>query len=150
MSTGRLYKPSKNTLLVFDGDCAFCTTWVHRLEAALPYFPHATPWQWLDLDQHGLSLDDVAEYAWLITPRHHYAGHLAFAAVLRLQPTMGWRFLGNLMRTPPFSWAAAAGYQLIARNRHRLPGGTPECALPRPTENTPIAPRPSESGSSAA
>ncbi len=133
---GDLYKPSKGILLVFDGDCAFCTTWVHRLEAVLPYFPKASPSQWLDLDHYGLSLADVTEYAWLITPRHHYAGHLAFAALLRLQPGIGWRFLGNLMRTAPFSWVAAAGYQFIARNRHRLPGGTPACALPRPSESS--------------
>ena len=40
--------------------------------------------------------------------------------------------MGQLLVTPPFSWAAALGYTLIARFRHRLPGGTAACALPRP------------------
>jgi predicted DCC family thiol-disulfide oxidoreductase YuxK len=121
---------SRGPLLVFDGDCAFCTTSVDKLEELLPTFPEAQPWQWLDIDALGLSKDDVTHYAWVLTGGHHYGGHLAFSALLRMQPTFGWRFLGNLLRTPPFSAAAAVGYQLIARNRSRLPGGTPACALP--------------------
>lgn len=126
-----LSKPSNSVLLVFDGDCAFCTTWVTRLKRLLPRFPEATPWQWLDLDALGLTEHDVTHYAWLITPRHHYAGHLAFSALLRMQPRFGWRFVGTLLATAPFSWAAAVGYYVIARYRHRLPGGTPACAMPR-------------------
>ena len=128
-----LLEPSQKPLLIFDGDCAFCTTWVRRLERWLPIFPEALPWQWLDLDQYGLTPDDVARYAWYLTPRHQFGGHLAFSALLRSQRTLGLRFLGRLLATPPFSWAAAVGYTLIARYRHLLPGGTPACALPRPT-----------------
>lgn len=128
-------KRSGENLLVFDGDCAFCTTWVNRLQAALPYFPPTSPWQWLDIDALGLSLEDVDEYAWLVTPNHQYAGHLALSALLRLQRGFGWRFLGHLIATPPFSLVAAVGYQWIARNRHRLPGGTPACAMgPAPAD----------------
>ncbi len=124
--------PVTRALLVFDGDCAFCTTWVNRLEAALPVFPRATPWQWIELDQYALSRDDVDQYAWVIAPGHQYAGHLALSALLRMQPVAGLRFLGHLLATPPFSLAAALGYRFIAANRSRLPGGTPACALPRP------------------
>jgi predicted DCC family thiol-disulfide oxidoreductase YuxK len=120
------------TLLVFDGDCAFCTTWVNRLEALLPVFPRSTPWQWIELDQYALSRDDVDRYAWVITPGHQYGGHLAFSALLRMQPRPALRFLGHLLATPPFSFVAALGYRFIAANRSRLPGGTPACALPRP------------------
>lgn len=124
------WEPSRGPLLVFDGDCAFCTTAVNRLKELLPRFPEAQPWQWLELNALGLTRDDVTQYAWLLTGQHHYGGHLAFAALLRMQPGIGWRFLGNLMRTAPFSAVAAVGYQLVSRNRSRLPGGTPACALP--------------------
>ena len=117
---------------MFDGDCAFCTTAVNRLRAILPVFPRSSPWQWLEIDDYGLSANDVTQYAWVLTPDRQFAGHLAFSALLRMQPTIGWRFLGHLMATPPFSLAAALGYYLVARNRHRLPGGTPACAMPRP------------------
>lgn len=118
-------------LLVFDGDCAFCTTWVNRGKRMLRAFPEAQPWQWLDLDDLGLSLHDVTHFAWYLGEGTRERGHAAAAAVLRLQPGVGWRFLGHLLVTPPFSWAARLAYAFVARFRHRLPGGTPACALPR-------------------
>ena len=118
---------------MFDGDCAFCTTWVGRLERRLPEFPEAQPWQWLDLDELGLTRHDVTHYAWYLADGRRLRGHAAFSGLLRAQRSVGWRFLGHLLVTPPFSWVAAVGYSFIARFRHRLPGGTPACALPRPT-----------------
>jgi hypothetical protein len=37
--------------------------------------------------------------------------------------------LGWLLLTPPFSWAGAAGYPIVARYRHKLPGATAACAV---------------------
>lgn len=122
----------ENTVLIFDGDCAFCSLWVERLRAALPVFPVSTPWQWIDLDDYALTRDDVAKAAWLVTPTQQFAGHLAFSAILRSQPTVGWRFLGHLIATEPFNSICALGYRFVARYRHRLPGGTPACAVRKP------------------
>ena len=130
VSNAPLSKPSSETLLIFDGDCSFCTTWVNRLEAALPTFPPSTPWQWIDIGEYALTPEDVAKYAWVVTPGGHYAGHLAASALLRMQPHFALRFLGHLIATPPFSWISAVAYGWISKNRHRLPGGTPACALP--------------------
>ena len=132
MPDRRPTEAASRALLVFDGDCAFCTTWVNRLEASLPTFPRTTPWQWIELDDYALSRDDVDQFAWVITPSHQYAGHLALSALLRMQPTASLRFLGHLLATPPFSLVAALAYRVVAANRSRLPGGTPACALPRP------------------
>lgn len=118
-------------LLVFDGDCAFCTTWVRRLQSVLARFPAAQPWQWLDLQELGLSVADVTSYAWLLVGEQRFRGHAAFAALLRMQPRWSLRFAGRLLVTPPFSWGAVIGYAAIARFRHRLPGGTAACAMPR-------------------
>lgn len=123
---------NRSPLLVFDGDCRFCTTWVNRLASWLPRFPESVPWQWADLDALGLTSDDVRDFAWYLTPQHSYAGAMALAALLRAQPRIGLRFVGHLLATPPFSIVAALGYNVIAKHRHRLPGGTPACALPRP------------------
>ena len=121
------------TILIFDGDCAFCTLWVNRLQAILPVFPESTPWQWIDLDDYALTRDDVEKAAWFVTPTRQFAGHMAFSALLRIQPNFGWRFLGHLIATEPFSTIASLGYRFVARFRHRLPGGTPACAM-RPSE----------------
>lgn len=56
------------------------------------------------------------------------AGHAAIARLL-IDAGGRWSIPGRIMLVPPFSWLAAAGYRLTAANRHRLPGGTAECAL---------------------
>jgi predicted DCC family thiol-disulfide oxidoreductase YuxK len=113
--------------LIYDGDCAFCTLWVNRLRGWLPAFPPTQTSQSAPLEALGLSVDDVENYAWYITPTHQYAGHLAGSALLRAQPRVGLRILGALIALPPLSWVAGVVYWLVARFRHRLPGGTPSC-----------------------
>lgn len=108
------------------------------LESTLPAPPHSIPYQWADEDELGVSAAEAAERVWLIeTDRrgrmHQYGGYLAVSVLLRRQPGFGYRFIGILMDTPPFSFVSGLGYTLIARYRHRLPGGTPACAAgPRP------------------
>ena len=119
------------SLLVYDGDCAFCTLWVTRLSARLPDFPRVTTSQAADLDELGLSDEDVRDYAWLLTPTRHLAGAAAFAGLLKGQRRWGWRFMGHLLDTWPLSVLADLGYRLVARFRHRLPGSTASCEIPR-------------------
>ncbi|MCU1523404.1 MAG: hypothetical protein JWO18_298 [Microbacteriaceae bacterium] len=129
MPTPSLSKTTKEALLVFDGDCGFCTTAVRWLERTLPVMPAAKPYQWTDLDALGLTTAEASARVWLVTDSHQYGGHLAVSALLRYQPNPLWRFGGWMLATPPFSLAAALGYSLVARYRHLLPGGTPACAV---------------------
>ena len=130
-----LSKTTKEALLIFDGDCGFCSSSVNWLAKNLRVMPEAQPWQFLDLDEYGLTASEASERVWLVTPGRgnrlgkQYGGHLAVSALLRHQPQFGVRLLGWIMRTPPFSLFAAAGYAVIARYRHKLPGGTPACAV---------------------
>lgn len=124
--------------LVFDGDCGFCTSSVDWLARTLPAMPKSIPFQWAPLEDLGLTLDETKDRVWLVTTDrtgrlHQYGGYLAVSTLLRHQPHRGWRFLGILLDTPPFSLAAGAGYALVARFRYLLPGGTPACKM-RPTE----------------
>ena len=114
-------------VLIYDGDCAFCTLWVNRLRDWLPSFPTAKTSQSIAIEDYALSTHDVENFAWYITQSHQYAGHLATSALLRAQPVFSLRLLGWLLATWPISWLAAGAYSLIARFRHKLPGGTPTC-----------------------
>lgn len=116
-------------MLIYDGDCGFCTSAARWITRIVPAAPDAQPYQFLDLDQYGLTEDDCAERVWLVTPTTQYGGHLAVAALLRHQPTSPWRTLGWLATVPPWSWTAAAAYALVARYRYLLPGGTPACQI---------------------
>jgi predicted DCC family thiol-disulfide oxidoreductase YuxK len=117
--------------LVFDGDCAFCSSSVRWLTAHLAEMPPATPWQWANLESLGLTEQLARERVWFVTDSGQYGGHLALAQLLKQQRQAGWRLVGWLLRTPPFSFVARLGYFLVARYRYRLPGGTPACKMPR-------------------
>lgn len=121
-------------ILVFDGDCGFCTMtaqWVAaRLDSA-----DVEPWQSLDLDALGLTEQQVSTAAYWVEPgRPPQRGHDAVAAALQ---AMGWpwRGLGEAITRPPLSWLAAPTYEVVAANRGRLPGSTPACRLDPPPES---------------
>jgi len=119
-------------LLVYDGDCSFCSSSVRWLVSYWSGPQQAVPWQHLsagDLERLGLSLDDVRRAVWWVDPSGGRSrGHLAIARALRA--THGWpSVVGQVLVVPPFRWLAAVAYRLIARWRHRLPGGTPACRM---------------------
>ncbi len=116
-------------LLVFDGDCGFCTASAHWIQRRLPDNVEVEPWQSLDLDQLGLTEHDVTTAAWWIDDQDaKHRGHVAIGRALIASGGV-WGAMGRLVTTPPLSWLARPGYWLIARNRHRLPGATDSCRL---------------------
>ncbi len=122
------------SVLIFDGDCGFCTTAARRLEGLLATGlddPLITPWQFTDLAAYGVTAERATrEVLWVDRDGGVFGGAAAFARWLRAAPGLR-RWLGVVLDAPLIRRAAAVGYRLIARNRHRLPGGTPACALPR-------------------
>ncbi len=119
-------------ILVYDGDCGFCTSSARWVAARAGDRIDVKPWQALDLDQLGLTEAEVTSAAYVVEPdRTRLAGHRAVAATLS---TLGWPWkpLGWVMARPPVSWLAAPVYRAVAANRYRLPGATDACRLDRP------------------
>ena len=116
-------------VLIFDGDCGFCTSTARFIAArsTTPIEIHA--WQLVNVTQFGLTEAETARRVYFVTGGEAFGGHLALAQVLWLQRGIGWKALGWLMTVPPTCWLASVGYALVARFRHRLPGGTPACAV---------------------
>ena len=87
------------------------------------------PWQRL-LDGRKAELElagvDVARSAWWIDGARVEGGSRAVAFALMAAPGP-WAVAGRILIVPPVSWVAPMGYRLVARYRHRLPGGTPAC-----------------------
>lgn len=130
--------------LVFDGDCAFCTTtamWLQRhLARHDGHDALLTPWQFTDLAALGTTTDRArSEVLWVTSQGEVSGGAEAFATWL-VHRGGAYGVGGRLIRLPVIRTIAAAGYRLIARNRHRLPGGTPACALPPPGGPSPPQP----------
>jgi predicted DCC family thiol-disulfide oxidoreductase YuxK len=115
-------------VLVFDGDCAFCTNCVHALERIGPR-ARIVAWQLTDLPALGLTEQQAAAAVqWVGADGNVRSGHEAIAAAL-ISAGGIWGGLGRLLLAPGASWIAARAYRLVAANRYRLPGGTPACAL---------------------
>jgi predicted DCC family thiol-disulfide oxidoreductase YuxK len=118
-------------ILVFDGDCGFCTSSAHWVELHARSPINAVPWQRLDLNKYGLTTAETSAAAWWIDGEgKKFRGHLAIGHAL-LTCGRGWRLLGRLCLLAPFSWIASVLYRLITRYRYRLPGGTPACRIDR-------------------
>ena len=117
-------------LLVFDGDCAFCTRSVRFVERRIRHRPDIRPWQSLDLEALGLTRDECEEAVQWIGPTGERASaHVAVARTL-VHGGKGWAVLGRIILLPGVRSVAGFVYRWIARNRHRMPGGTAECNLP--------------------
>ncbi len=115
-------------VLVFDGDCAFCTNCVRGLERIGPR-ARIVAWQLTDLPALGLTEEQAAAAVqWVGIDGSVRGGHEAIAAAL-VSAGGPWRRLGQLLLAPGVTWIAARAYRLIAANRYRLPGGTPACAV---------------------
>jgi predicted DCC family thiol-disulfide oxidoreductase YuxK len=124
-----LSTPVSLPVLVFDGDCAFCTTSARFLARWVIAGRPATvaPWQHLDLARLGLTPDQCqAAVQWVGLDAQVLSGHTAIAAALRAGHPV-WRPLGALLVAPGFSWLAKRLYSWVAAHRHALPGGTPAC-----------------------
>ena len=122
-------------MLIYDGDCAFCTSSATWIEKRIPTGYPVVPWQHLPaLNELGLTAADVERSAWwLDADGTAYDEHRSIGRALI---TAGgfWSLVGWLIVLPPICWLAAPVYRLVARNRHRLPGGTPACAVRPPAE----------------
>lgn len=131
VSTGRVPgRGQEQPLLIFDGDCGFCSTCARWATRHLPPIVQVMPWQELNLETIGLTHDDVAKAVWWRNADGSlFTGHKAIGIALK-SCGAGWPFVGHVCVTAPTSWAARAMYGLISKYRHRLSGGTPACKIP--------------------
>lgn len=115
-------------VLLYDGDCAFCTKCARLLERIGPD-AEIVPWQFSDLAALGVTEEQTSEAVrWVALDGTARSGHEAIAAVLGRAGWL-WRVAGRTLVLPGISWIAAKAYRWIADNRYRLPGSTPACAV---------------------
>jgi predicted DCC family thiol-disulfide oxidoreductase YuxK len=136
--TGRM---ATRPMLLFDGDCGFCTTTARWGERRWPDAAQVVPWQHTDIEALGLTPEQCnRELQWVGADGRHASGAAAVGRWLHAAGGV-WKLLGWLAYTPPTSWIASGIYRLVAANRSRLPGGTPACQLrPPPSSNDTQAP----------
>ena len=133
---------------IFDGDCAFCTSCARFIERRIPTPVTVVAWQFADLDELGLTEAECLEAVQFVTGPSHTSGPVAIADLLRTATGASgrllWRPAGWLLARRPITALAWPAYRWVARNRHRLPGGTAACQV------TPGQPGPARRRSDAA
>ncbi|WP_393059083.1 thiol-disulfide oxidoreductase DCC family protein [Streptomyces sp. LN549] len=117
--------------LLFDGDCGFCGRTIEIAKRTIKPRVQFIPWQYADLAALGVTEDRADREVLWISPigGKVYGGPRALSAML-MCGRRRWRWLGIVLRMPPVNWMARGAYQVVAKNRHRLPGGTVACSLP--------------------
>lgn len=114
-------------VLVFDGACGFCTTWVRRLAPVVSADVAVEPYQRLDLDSLGLTAGECARALQFVDGQQVHAGAAAVAAFLRSSDRRPWRLAGRMLGSRPAQTLARPVYGWVSRHRDHLPGGRPEC-----------------------
>lgn len=117
-------------VLLYDGDCAFCTSsagWLRRhVISASPVMA----WHHADLTLLGLNPGDSAEAVQWVEAGQRAVGPDAITAYLQ-SSTHSWRAVGRVLSTPVLQYIASPIYHWLGRHRDRLPGRTPASELPR-------------------
>ena len=120
--------PPELPLLVYDADCGFCTAsagWLQRRSRGF----RIAGYQHLDLAALGTSAAEAsAAVLWISAGEPVRRGHDAIAAALR-RSRRPWSWLGAVGQLPPMRWIGRRVYDVVARNRHRLPGSTDSCRI---------------------
>lgn len=116
-------------VLIYDGDCGFCTRSVRVVER-LPVRVRLVPWQEEDLAALGTTEARAREEVLLVTADGRVFGGAAAVAELLKHARGPWYAVGSIMAAPLVRTLAAWIYRWIAANRDRMPGGTPACQLP--------------------
>ena len=111
-------------VLIWDGDCAFCSRCVKFVERRIKPRAIIISYQKASLDELGLTDEQCSSaLQWVDIDGRVCSGSRAVAALLR-SSSGAWHVLGVLIDIPIIRLIAEGGYQLIARNRKHLPGGT--------------------------
>ncbi|MFJ8997781.1 thiol-disulfide oxidoreductase DCC family protein [Streptomyces sp. NPDC102359] len=118
-------------ILLFDGDCGFCSRTIEVVQRTVRPRVQFVPWQHADLTALKVTEDRANREVIWVSPvgGKVYGGQRALSAVL-MSGRKRWWWLGFVLLMPPVNWMARGVYRVVAKNRHRLPGGTVACSLP--------------------
>ena len=119
-------------VLIFDGDCGFCTTTANWIKKNSMVALEIAPYQWTELGQFGLTAEEAGAKVQLVVGDKVFEGHYCMSKLLLIQPNAPLKLLGAIMVMPGVEPISAKVYDWVAANREKLPGGTPACKMPRP------------------
>jgi len=117
-------------VLIFDGDCAFCSSSARLLRKITKNKIVIEPYQKLDLESLDLTTELTSKAVYFVSSGKRFVAAAAIAQAL-VESKTPWAIAGWFLKLPVIRNIAKPIYYLVAANRHRLPGGTPECQMPQ-------------------
>jgi len=124
----------KAPILIYDGDCAFCSSTIRILQKFMKQPPPMEPFQFIDTQQFGLSKQQCSEEIKFVDKSGQVHGGEAAFKKLFFEAGGFWKIFGGILATPVIRQISGVVYRWVAKNRHTLPGGTPTCSLPKKYE----------------
>ncbi len=112
--------------LLYDGDCGFCTVTAGRMRRWGRGRYAVVAWQRADLAGLGVTREQAMTAVQWVEGGRVLSGAEAFSAALVAAGGF-WQAAGRVLGLPGARALAARTYDLVARNRHRLPGSTDAC-----------------------
>ena len=116
-------------IFLFDGDCAFCTSSANYLKRIVKNRVKIEPFQLANLEPLGVDQAECMKAVQYWRSDRVYSGSVAIAKAL-VDAKNIWSIAGLIMQIPVISSAAFLVYEWVAKNRYKLPGGTPACQIP--------------------
>jgi predicted DCC family thiol-disulfide oxidoreductase YuxK len=118
----------RTSILIFDGDCGFCTWSVQQTQRWIRPRAEIHPWQNVNLKELGLTQEQCSQAVQWVTPTGEvFSGGRAVSHALQASP-LPWSILGRFFTLPGVRSVIDLVYRGVAANRYRLPGATPACA----------------------
>lgn len=115
-------------VFIFDGDCAFCSSAARVMRKMTGESTPIRPYQKLDLPALGLSPELTSKAVYYVRDGKYLVAADAIAQLL-IDSKRIWLIVGVILKLPLIKSLASVVYYWIAKNRHRLPGGKPECKM---------------------
>ncbi|MDI5966688.1 DUF393 domain-containing protein [Streptomyces sp. SL13] len=120
---------ARRPVLVFDGDCGFCTRCVEFTRRWVRPDADIVAWQRADLAGLGVTAERAAHEVLWVTPPGAVSGGARAVAKVLLRAGGVWAPLGAVLTLPGVRLVAHAAYRVVADHRGRLPGGTASCGV---------------------
>ncbi|MUL42811.1 DUF393 domain-containing protein [Streptomonospora sp. PA3] len=114
-------------VLVFDGDCGFCTSSARLARRFIEPRLRTVPYQESDLSDSARARAQEEVLLLDASGRRLWGGIDAVAVLLLASPRPLLPAAGWLLRRAPLRALGSAAYHWVSRHRHRMPGGAPAC-----------------------
>ena len=114
-------------LIIYDGDCGFCSASARWLRRHVQPRAQLVPWQELDLAALSLTAEQCTTSVQWVGPAGQRADQSAAVAAALRSGRQPWASVGGLLGQEWLRPLADKAYRFVARHRGRLPGATDAC-----------------------